>query len=197
MFEVAEVGEKLSKSEYQEQATEVREAILDAQARLRQSDLALAIVIAGSEGAGKGDTVNFLLEWLDAREIATHAMTDAPEPHEADRPFFYRFWQRLPPRKKTAIFFGSWYTQPIVEAINEDIDEAEANMRGAEAALKNAENKLNRLTALATRGATSTTELNDATERAAAAKFALKATQALWQRIKDGQSPSPAGMRKS
>lgn len=125
MFEVAEVGEKLSKKDFQSQAAEVRESLLDAQARLRESNSSLVIVIAGVTGAGKGETVNFLLEWLDAREVVTHALGITPEAHEAERPFFYRFWERLPPQGKTAIFFGSWYTEPIVNAIKGSIDDAE------------------------------------------------------------------------
>ncbi len=71
----------------------------------------------------------------------------------------------------------------------EDIAEAEANMLGAAAALKNAENKLRRVESLATRGATSTTQLGDATEDADAARFTFKATEALYNRIKDGPRP--------
>ena len=68
----------------------------------------------------------------------------------------------------------------------EDIQEAEANMRAAEAASKNADSKLRRMESLATRGATSTTELEDARERAEAARFAFRATEALLKRIQDG-----------
>lgn len=68
----------------------------------------------------------------------------------------------------------------------EDIAEAEANMRGAAAALKNAESRLRRIESLATRGATSPTDLGDAREQAEAAQFAFKASEALYKRIKDG-----------
>lgn len=71
----------------------------------------------------------------------------------------------------------------------EDIAEAEAIMRGAAAALENAKNKLRRIKSLSTRGATSTTQLGDATEQADATKFAFEATEALYERIKDGPRP--------
>ena len=84
-------------------------------------------------------------------------------------------------------------TQRLAELENgsraEDIAEAEANMRGAAAALKNAENKLRRVESLATRGATSSTQLGDATEAADSARFAFKATEALYNRIKEGPRP--------
>ena len=123
MFESAEVGKTLDKATFVAKAETVRSALLDAQARLKESDVAVIIVIAGTEGAGKGETVNFLLNWLDVRQVETHAM-GLPTEEETERPFHYRFWRRLPPKGKIAIFFGSWYTQPIVDRIERTIKAA-------------------------------------------------------------------------
>jgi RND family efflux transporter MFP subunit len=68
----------------------------------------------------------------------------------------------------------------------EDIAEAEANMRGAEAAVKNAANKLQRAQSLATTRAASASDLDDAVAQSDAAKFAFQATEALLARIKEG-----------
>lgn len=121
MFETVEVGKKLGKKAYKEKLPPLREALLDAQFRLRDANFSVVIVIAGAEGAGKGEVVNGLLEWLDQRGIETHAMSK-PSDEEADRPPFFRFWRRLPPSGKIAIFFGSWYTSPIVNHIDRMID---------------------------------------------------------------------------
>ena len=123
MFEAAEVGEKLDKQTYAEKLPGLREALLDAQFRLREADFSVVVVVAGAEGAGKGETVNCLLEWLDGRGVETHAITKQSD-EEAERPTFYQFWRRLPPRGKIAIFFGSWYTDPIVRRI---LGESDAN----------------------------------------------------------------------
>jgi polyphosphate:AMP phosphotransferase len=123
MFESAEVGEKLDKASFAAQAPRVRAALLDAQAGLPEAGLSVVVVIAGAEGAGKGETVNFFLNWLDVRGVETHGI-GAPTEEEVERPPFYRFWRRLPPKGKIAIFFGSWYTQPIVRRIDDDIDDA-------------------------------------------------------------------------
>ena len=69
MFEVAELGRKLDKKSFAAKEPQVREALLEAQARLAESDLSLVIVIAGVEGSGKGDSVNLLLEWMDATGV--------------------------------------------------------------------------------------------------------------------------------
>ncbi len=124
MFEVAELGRKLDKKSFAAKEPQVREALLEAQARLAESDVSLVIVIAGVEGSGKGDTVNLLLEWMDARGITAYAL-GLPTPEETERPFFYRFWRRLPPKGRTAIFFGSWYTGPIVEHVTGGTDDAD------------------------------------------------------------------------
>lgn len=68
----------------------------------------------------------------------------------------------------------------------EDIAEADAIMQAAKAAAKNADSRLERMESLARGSASSLGELDDAKERADAAMFGLKATQALLKRIKDG-----------
>jgi polyphosphate:AMP phosphotransferase len=114
MFEVAELGQMLDRETFDARAPEVRERLLDAQFRLASSDVSVIILIGGVEGAGKGETVNLLLEWLDSRGIVTHAL-GKPTREEQERPEFYRFWRRLPPKGRIGIFFGSWYTRPIVD----------------------------------------------------------------------------------
>lgn len=112
MFESVELGRSVEKAEYKQRVPALREQLLDAQFQIASADFSVVVVIAGLEGSGKGETVNRLLEWLDARGIATHAM-GAPSEEERDRPEFFRFWRRLPARGRISIFFGSWYTQPI------------------------------------------------------------------------------------
>jgi polyphosphate:AMP phosphotransferase len=124
MLETAEVGNKLDKDTYKKEAPGVRTALLAVQERIATTDIAPIIVIAGAEGAGKSETVSLLLEWMDARGIETHVMW-APTDEERERPEFWRFWRALPPRGKIGIFFGSWYTRPVVQHALGDIDAVE------------------------------------------------------------------------
>ena len=74
----------------------------------------MIVVIAGADGSGKGDTVNRLLEWLDPRGVETNVF-GARTDEERDRPAAWRFWRTLPARGRIGIFFGSWYTEPILK----------------------------------------------------------------------------------
>ncbi len=116
MFEAAEVGRTVTKQEYDREVAALRERLLDMQNALRAADFPLIIVIGGVDGAGKGETVNTLLEWLDPRFVETFAL-GAPSDEERERPPYYRFWKALPPKGKLGIFFGGWHSGPIVERV--------------------------------------------------------------------------------
>ena len=123
MFESAQLGRKIDRETFAKREPELREALLDAQLRLAAAGFSVVIVVAGAEGAGKGETVNLLLNWLDARGIETHAL-GAPSEEELERPEYYRFWRRLPGKGRIGIFFGSWYTRPISQHSLGNLDEA-------------------------------------------------------------------------
>jgi polyphosphate:AMP phosphotransferase len=112
MFEPAEIGNTIDKPTYRAQAPVVREALLAMQSRMQERGLAVCVVIGGVEGAGKSETLNTLLEWMDARGIQTHALRE-PTDEERDRPAMWRYWRLLPPQGRMGIFLGSWYNEPI------------------------------------------------------------------------------------
>lgn len=113
MFETAELGKKLSKDEYATELPAIRARLLAAQLALRTTKVPVIVVIAGADGSGKGDTVNRLLEWLDPRGVETNVFGPRTD-EERDRPAAWRFWRTLPARGRIGIFFGSWYTEPIL-----------------------------------------------------------------------------------
>jgi len=113
MFEAAEVGQSVAKEDYEREVAVLRAQLLEAQTQLRAANFPVIIVIGGVDGAGKGETVNTLLEWLDPRFVETFALTP-PSDEERERPAMWRFWRALPPRGRIGIFFGGWHTAPIV-----------------------------------------------------------------------------------
>jgi polyphosphate:AMP phosphotransferase len=118
MFESAELGHKISKAVYAQELPALREALLDVQIELnRLADFSVIILLAGVDGAGRGETVNVLNEWMDPRHIQTHGMGE-PTDDELQRPEMWRFWQALPPKGKIGMFLGSWYTAPILNRVS-------------------------------------------------------------------------------
>jgi polyphosphate:AMP phosphotransferase len=117
MFEAAELGHKLSKDEYRKVEPSLRADLLDAQYDLHKNgSFPVIILISGVRGAGKGETVKLLNEWMDPRHIHTHAF-DSPTDEEQARPPMWRYWRALPPRGRIGILFGSWYTAPIIDRV--------------------------------------------------------------------------------
>jgi polyphosphate:AMP phosphotransferase len=128
MFEAAELGIEVDKATWEKEAPVLREALLQAQRDLAASKNSCIILVSGVEGAGKREVVNFLLEWMDARGVQTHVMRQ-PSEEELDRPEYWRFWRRLPPRGRTGIFLGSWYSKHIIDRVfgrtnDKDLDRA-------------------------------------------------------------------------
>lgn len=117
MFESADLKHEISKEEYKREEPALREALLNVQFDVGAAKkFPVLIIIGGVDGAGKGETVNLLNEWMDPRHIVTYAFGE-PSEEEASRPHMWRFWRALPPKGKIGIFFGSWYTDPIVRRV--------------------------------------------------------------------------------
>lgn len=115
MFETAEIGHKLSKERYKREEPKLRQALLEAQYKLLESGkFPVLLIVSGVEGAGKGETVNLMNEWMDPRHLRAYAF-GKPGPADKGRPVMWRYWQSLPPKGKIGIYFGSWYTDAIVD----------------------------------------------------------------------------------
>jgi polyphosphate:AMP phosphotransferase len=117
MFESAEIGHCIAKREYDNTVPKLREALLKAQYDLlANKSFPVIIIIGGVDGAGKGETVNILNEWMDPRHIHTHAFGEMSD-EERERPRMWRYWRALPPKGRVGILFGAWHTDPIVNRV--------------------------------------------------------------------------------
>ncbi len=132
MFESANLRHKVDKATYQRDEAQLRADLLNAQYDLKlDGRFPVLILIGGVEGAGKGETVNLLNEWMDPRHIQTTAF-GPPSDEEIERPAHWRFWRALPPKGKIGIFFGAWHTLPIVRRVMGEIDEGDFSSAIAE-----------------------------------------------------------------
>ena len=125
MFESAEIGHKIDKNLYKVEEPVLREALLDIQYELKErGEFPVIILINGVDGAGKGETVNLLNEWMDPRLISTHAFGKTSD-EERERPRMWRYWRALPAKGRIGILFGSWYTDPIVGRVTGELKSSE------------------------------------------------------------------------
>jgi polyphosphate:AMP phosphotransferase len=125
MFESASLKHVVEKSVYRREEPKLREELLNAQNELLgQKRFPVILVIGGVEGAGKGETVNLLSEWMDPRHLRTSAFDD-PTQDERERPPMWRYWQQLPGKGRIGIFFGAWHSDPIVKRVMGELTDAE------------------------------------------------------------------------
>jgi polyphosphate:AMP phosphotransferase len=125
MFESAETGHAIDKDTYARELPTLREGLLNVQYELLKSaHFPVVILINGVDAAGRGETVNLLKAWMDPRHIRVHALSE-PSEEEALHPPMWRFWRALPPKGRIGIFFGNWYSLPIVKRVYGEMKPAE------------------------------------------------------------------------
>jgi AMP-polyphosphate phosphotransferase len=116
MFEAAELGRTIPKDQYQARIPTLRTELLESQRQLTNARFPVIVVFAGVDGAGKGETVNLLNEWMDPRWIVTRAYGE-PSDEESERPEYWRYWRDLPPKGRIGLFLSSWYSRPILDRV--------------------------------------------------------------------------------
>ncbi len=116
MFEIAELGHTVKKSNYNLQIAELRTQLLLAQEKVKSSDFSIIILISGVDGGGKGEVINLLNEWMDPRYMRTIAFSK-PSDEEKERPKFWRYWRTFPAKGTIGIYVGSWYSNPISKRV--------------------------------------------------------------------------------
>ncbi|MEY6433268.1 polyphosphate:AMP phosphotransferase [Thioalkalicoccus limnaeus] len=127
MFEGSKIGRFVSKEDYRREQSDLRTELLVVQRELRQNKIPVMILLAGIEGAGKGEVTNRLNLWLDTRHVQTHAFWDETDEERA-RPRYWRFWRVVPARGEMAILFGAWYQDPIEQRFRGLCTDAELDM---------------------------------------------------------------------
>ena len=121
MFEAAELGAKISRDEYRERAPALRQSLLETQRELKAAGaFPVIILLAGFDASGRSETVNLLNEWMDPRWMVTCAWGE-PSDEELERPAFWRYWRRLPPRGQIGLFRGAWYEPAMTDRVERRI----------------------------------------------------------------------------
>jgi AMP-polyphosphate phosphotransferase len=124
MFETAELGQTVPNGEFARREPKLRDALLQAQFELGETNVPVLIVFGGVDGAGKGESANVLTAWMDARGIRTRAY-DKPTDIEREKPAQWRYWRDLPAGGSIGIFLSAWYSGPFMKRVDEGITPAE------------------------------------------------------------------------
>src|SRR5437764_940469 len=104
------------KKTYEERLAQLQLRILTAELELRESKKSVVIAFEGWDAAGKGGAIKRLTERLDPRGFSVHAI-GAPSDEERKHHYLWRFWTRLPPRGRWALFDRTWYGRVLVERV--------------------------------------------------------------------------------
>jgi len=111
---MAKAPQRLTKRTYQARARVLREQLVQLQQELRHVPFKVLLILAGPEGAGRGNLLNTLAEWLDPRGVETFSY-HAPTDNERAHPHQWRFWRSLPAMGRIGLYAGSWYTETLRE----------------------------------------------------------------------------------
>lgn len=81
----------------------------------------LLVLVNGPDGAGKGEVLNRLNEWLDPRGVRTMAY-DINDTEEGRRAGGWRYWRDLPGRGGIGVVLGSWYHVMLLRRATKALD---------------------------------------------------------------------------
>jgi polyphosphate:AMP phosphotransferase len=99
---------KADKRDYGRLVPALRDDLLAAQLEMRQTaKFSIAMIVSGVPAAGRSETVNRLLEWLDPKYITVRAFGE--DDAAARRPALWRYWRTLPAFGRIAFYFLGWY----------------------------------------------------------------------------------------
>ncbi|WFM72183.1 polyphosphate kinase [Halomonas sp. CKK8] len=86
----------------------LRARLLEAQLELvHRRERGVILLLTGHAVTHKGRLVNELNHWLENRHTEVHAL--GPSSEERERPYWWRFWRRVPDRGRIGIFIHGWY----------------------------------------------------------------------------------------
>lgn len=103
---------RISQKTFDKKIVPLEERLGVLQRKLREANIPVIIVMEGWDAAGITRSTKMLLQALDPRGFTLHTI-EQPTDEERARPFMWRFWTRIPPKGRIALFARSWYSRAI------------------------------------------------------------------------------------
>ena len=117
MFDSVRLPHRLDKQQFAALSEPLRERLLDAQFELAErKHKTILLLINGSDGAGKGEVLNRLYDWLDDHYLETLSY-GPPTEEERSRPLEWRYWRDMPPNGRVGLMLGSWHHRVLRDRV--------------------------------------------------------------------------------
>jgi AMP-polyphosphate phosphotransferase len=140
MLEKLDLTKTTDGETYEKSVDSIKEKLNVLQRTLRDQKIPTIIVIEGWNAAGITMVIHEIVHALDPRGYALHAIEKSTEEERA-HPFLWRFWLRIPPRGRIALFARSWYSRAITEEMQKHT--WEKSLKGRTIQINNFERQLN------------------------------------------------------
>lgn len=114
MLDKLDLSKTTDETSYDKSLDDLKERLGVLQRTLRDQKVPTIIIIEGWNTAGITMAVHEIVHALDPRGYALHAI-EKPTEEERAHPFLWRFWLRIPPRGRIALFARSWYSRAITD----------------------------------------------------------------------------------
>jgi len=109
---------KAGRRDYSRLVPSLRDDLLATQLEMRKAaKFSIALIVSGAPAAGRSETVNRLLEWLDPKYITVRAFGE--DDGKSRRPAMWRYWRTLPEFGRIAFYFLGWYEDYITPALRD------------------------------------------------------------------------------
>ncbi len=116
MLEKVDLKKKIAKAEYKEMIDGLRERLGALQRQARDLGMPVLIIFEGWDAAGKGTLINELILSLDPRGFNVYSIGE-PNEEALKRPYFWRFWNKIPARGRIVVLDRSWYTKILADRV--------------------------------------------------------------------------------
>ena len=116
VLQSADLDQTLGDEEYGDRLRQAQAALADLQYRCVDAGRPVLLCFEGWDAGGKGGVIKRLTIELDPRYFTVHPIA-APRGEEAEHPYLWRFWKRVPPDGHWAVFDRSWYGRVLVERV--------------------------------------------------------------------------------
>ena len=114
MLEQLDLTKTMGKDEYREKMQKLMPEVSMLQRECKELGIPSMIAFEGYDAAGKGVQISELIKALDPRGFEVHAVKTETE-EEKMHPFLWRFWTKMPPKGRIAIYDSSWYRKVLID----------------------------------------------------------------------------------